>query len=119
MKRYIFISILTLALAFDSFAQNRMDCNTEELQEKLQGVWRQTEGDALAIVDNNSVFLVWNRSRSFQDTRGELFSIVKNNNGESYFIWWSDMIVQEFVLEKDTLLLLDRKGRSETYIKVK
>lgn len=119
MKRYIFISILTLALAFDSFAQNRMDCNTEELQEKLQGVWRQTEGDALAIVDNNAYFLYGTDQGAFQDTRGELFSIVKNNNGESYFIWWSDMIVQEFVLEKDTLLLLDRKGRSETYIKVK
>ena len=29
------------------------------------------------------------------------------------------MMVQEFVLEKDTLLLLDRKGRSETYIRAK
>ena len=101
MKRYIFISILTLALAFDSFAQNRMDCNTEELQEKLQGVWRQTEGDALAIVDNNAYFLYGTDQGALQDTHGELFSIVKNNNGESYFIWWSDMIVQEFVLEKD------------------
>ena len=108
-----------MALAFDSFAQNRVDCNTEELHENLQGVWRQTEGNALAIVDSNAYFLYGTDQGVLQDTSGELFSIVKDNNGESFFIWWSVMIVQEFVLEKDTLMLLDRKGRSETYIRVK
>ena len=119
MKKYFFISILTLIVVFDSFAQIRIDCNTEELYENIQGVWRQTDGNAVAIVDSNAYFLYGTDHEVWQDTHGELFSIVKNNNGESYFIWWSDMIVQEFVLEKDTLLLLDRKGRSETYIKVK
>ena len=57
MKRYIFTSILTWILVFDSLAQIRIDCNTEELHENLQGVWRQTEGNALAIVDSSAYFL--------------------------------------------------------------
>ncbi|MBO7587618.1 MAG: hypothetical protein J6T13_10670 [Bacteroidales bacterium] len=118
MKRYFFISILTLIVVFDSFAQIRIDCNTEELYENIQGVWRQTEGNALAIVDSNAYFLYGTDQGVWQDTYEELFSIMKNDNGESFFIWWSDLVVQEFVLEKDTLLLLDRKGRSETYIRV-
>jgi hypothetical protein len=108
---------LTLILAFDSVAQIRIDCNTEELYEDLQGVWRQTEGNILAIVDSNAYFLYGKDQGVWQDTHGELFSIMKNDKCESFFIWWSDLVVQEFVLEKDTLLLLDRKGRSETYIR--
>lgn len=109
---------MTLVLAGDSFAQIRIDCNTEDLYENLQGVWRQTEGNALAIVDSNAYFLYGTDQEFWQDTHGELFSIMKNDNGESFFIWWSDLVVQEFVLGKNTLLLLNRKGHTETYIRV-
>ncbi len=119
MKRYIFTSILTWILVFDSLAQIRIDCNTEELHENLQGVWRQTEGNALAIVDSNAYFLYGTDHEVWQDTHGELFSVIKNDNGETFFIWWSDLIVQEFVLEGDSLLLLDRRQRAEEYIRVK
>ena len=118
MKKYIIV-LFILTLAVDSFAQTRIDCNTEDLYENLQGVWRQIEGSALVIVDSNAYFLDGTDQGVWQDTYGELFGIIKNDNGETFFIWWLDLIVQEFVLEKDTLLLLDRKGRSETYIRVK
>ena len=121
MKKYIFILFWTLFVVFDSSAQIRIDCNTKELYESIQGVWRQTDGNgnALAIVDSNAYFLYGTDQGVLQDNLGDLFSLMKNDNGESFFIWWSDMMVQEFVLEKDTLLLLDCKGRSETYIRVK
>lgn len=119
MKRYIFTLILTLILAFDSFAQIKIDCNTEELHKNLQGVWMQTEGNALAIKDSNAYFLYGTDHEVWQDTHGELFSIIKNGNGETFFIWWSDLILQEFVLESDSLLLLDRRQRAEEYIRVK
>ena len=121
MKKYIFLLIWALTMLFDSFAQIRIDCNTEELYENIQGVWRQTDGNgnALAIVDSNAYFLYGTDQGVWQDNLGNLFSLMKNDDGESFFIWWSDMMVQEFVLEKDTLLLLDRKGRSDTYIRVK
>ena len=70
-------------------------------------------------MDSNAYFWDGTDQGVWQDTYGELFGIIKNGNGETFFIWWFDLIVQEFVLEKDTLLLLDRRGRSETYIRVK
>ena len=118
MNKYIIV-LFTLTLAVDSFAQTRIDCNTEDLYENLQGVWRQIEGSALVIVDSNAYFFYDAEQGNVQDEHGELFGIIKNGNGETFFIWWFDLIVQEFVLEKDTLLLLDRRGCSETYIRVK
>jgi hypothetical protein len=121
MKKFIFVFIWTLFVVFESSAQIRIDCNTKELYENIQGVWRQTDGNgnALAIVDSNAYFLYGTDQGVWHDNLGNLFSLMKNDDGESFFIWWSDMMVQEFVLEKDTLLLLDCKGRSETYIRVK
>ncbi|MBO7494776.1 MAG: hypothetical protein J6T87_11620 [Bacteroidales bacterium] len=121
MKQYIFILFWTLIGVFVSSAQVRIDCNTKDLYDNIQGVWRQTDGsgNALAIVDSNAYFLYGTDQGVWQDDVGNLYSIVKNDKEESFFIWWLDMSVQEFVLEKDTLLLLDFKGRSETYIRIK
>ena len=48
MKKYIFILFWTLFVVFDSSAQIGIDCNTKELYESIQGVWRQTDGNGNA-----------------------------------------------------------------------
>ena len=101
MKRYIFTLILTLILAFDSFAQIKIDCNTEELHKNLQGVWMQTEGNALAIKDSNAYFLYGTDHEVWQDTHGELFSIIKNPlSCERGFFMTNIILYWEYYLSK-------------------
>ena len=121
MKKVVVFVLFTLYSVSFALAQVEKDCNLQFLYDHLQGVWMSQDefGDAMAIVDSNAYFLFRTDQGVWQDSSGNEFSIVCNYKGETFFIWWSDLIVQEFVLEGDSLLLLDRKQRAEEYIRVK
>ena len=113
----IFSSLLSVSILF---AQTNVECNSKALYNDIQGLWINlyAPGSALEIVDSNAYFHFSTDPGSWQENPGEEFSIVCNKSN-SFFIWWTDLIVQEFVLEGDTMLLLDWKQRSEKYIRAR
>lgn len=119
-KKYILLLLLVFGVTF-THAQTFSSCPVNVLYDNLQGVWKNLDepGTAFVIVDSNAYLLYKSDYLFPQDSVGEIFSIVCNNKGESFFIWWQDLSVQEFILEGDTLLLLDYKGRADWYIRVR
>jgi hypothetical protein len=121
MKTVVIFVFFTFFSVSFSLAQAGKDCNLQLLYSNLQGVWisQDESGDAMAIIDSNAYVLSRTNQGVWQDSFVSEFSIVCNNKGDTFFIWWSDLIVQEFMLEGDSLLLLDRRQRAEEYIRVK